>query len=126
MRMYEISITTHFSAAHHLANYDGPCADLHGHNWGVEVFLRGEKLDELGMLVDFSDVKQAVADVLKALDHGDLNAQPAFAANNPTSENIAHHLFNELSTRFTDGEARVHRVTVHETPGNGVSYSEEA
>ena len=78
------------------------------------------------MLVDFSDVKQAVADVLKALDHGDLNAQPAFAESNPTSENIAHHLFNELSTRFADGEARVHRVTVHETPGNGVSYSEEA
>ena len=101
--MYEISITTHFSAAHRLVNYDGPCADLHGHNWGVEVFLRGEKLDELGMLVDFSDVKQAVADVLKALDHGDLNAQPAFAAINPTSENIAHHLFNELSTRFADG-----------------------
>ena len=123
--MYEISIKTHFSAAHHLAGYEGACADLHGHNWGVEVFVRGTTLNELGMLIDFAEVKQTVTGILVSLDHSDLNALPAFENCNPTSENIARYLFRELSTKFTGDKTRVHRVTVHETPGNGVSYSEE-
>ena len=77
--MYEVGVTTHFSAAHRLAGYDGPCAGAHGHNWEVEVFIRGSELDDLGMLVDFRDVKSTLSEILSELDHRDLNTLEAFA-----------------------------------------------
>ena len=120
--MYEVSINTHFSAAHRLIGYDGPCAGPHGHNWGVDVFLRGESLDELGMLVDFRDIKTSVTSALAELDHKDLNTVQAFTDRNPTSESIAEYLLNKLSEEFNSDRCEVHRVTVHETPQTGASY----
>lgn len=120
--MYEISITTHFSAAHRLVGYNGACADLHGHNWEVDVFIRGDSLDELGMLVDFREVKRAVGSALAELDHKDLNEVSIFANKNPTSENIAAYLFDKLSGAFDSDRCEVQRITVHETPQTGASY----
>ncbi len=120
--MYELSISTQFSAAHHLAGYEGVCANPHGHNWEVEVFVRGNKLDEIGMLLDFGDLKTAVVEVLDALDHTDLNELPAFAERNPTSEYIAKHLFEALSARLNRDGCSIHRVAVKESPTSTVSY----
>ena len=83
--MFEVSIKSRFSGAHRLEGYPGKCADLHGHNWDVEVFVRGERLNETGILVDFRRLKETVADTLAGLDHSDLSRHPAFAAKNPTS-----------------------------------------
>ncbi|MEI6809335.1 MAG: 6-carboxytetrahydropterin synthase QueD [bacterium] len=123
--MYEISITTHFSAAHHLVAYDGACADPHGHNWEIIVYLRGTDLDRLGILVDFRKVKNHVKRAIDELDHADLNKLPAFAKVNPTSENIARHLYDKLSTKLNGTSYSVARVTVAETPGNKVTYWNE-
>jgi len=122
--MYEISVKTQFSAGHHLAGYRGSCAKPHGHNWEVQVFIRGEELDKLGMLVDFREVKKAVQEILAELDHTDLNTLPAFAKRNPTSENIARHLYGKLSGKFNAAGRAVSRVMVSETPQTSVSYSE--
>jgi len=120
--MFEISIKTHFSAAHHLAGYDGPCANVHGHNWEITVFVRGRSLDKLGMLVDFGVLKQTVNRILDELDHADLNAIPAFRKINPTSENIAKHLYDSLTNELKTGRRAIARVVVAETPGNSVAY----
>ena len=120
--MYEISINTHFCAAHRLIGYDGPCAGPHGHNWDVEVFVRGESLDELGMLVDFREIKRAVNSALEELDHQDLNTVTVFKDRNPTSEHIAEYLSNKLSAEFNNDRCKLHRITVHETPQTGASY----
>ena len=56
--MYHVSIQTHFSAAHHLRNYNGHCENLHGHNWKVEVTVSSEQLDEAGMALDFTILKK--------------------------------------------------------------------
>ncbi len=122
--MFEISIKTQFSAAHHLDGYRGACEAVHGHNWDVEVFVAGEALNETGILVDFRDVRQAVQAELEALDHTDLNRHAAFATGNPTSENIARFLFLQLSQRLTGERVRVSRVSVNETPGSKASYWE--
>ena len=52
--MYEIKVEAQFSAAHHLLNYEGECEKQHGHNWKVEVFVRGENLDNSNILVEAS------------------------------------------------------------------------
>jgi len=122
--MYEISVKASFSAAHHLRGYAGSCASLHGHNWEVEVFVQGEALNGLGLLLDFRRLKQAVREELEALDHADLNSLEDFQAANPSSENLARYLYRRLSARLADGGRRVARVTVAETPGARASYWE--
>jgi len=113
--MFELSIKTRFSAAHHLKDYHGSCAALHGHNWEVEVFVRGEELDDAGILMDFREMKATVARALADLDHSDLNEHDAFKGRNPTSENIAKFLFDEMSGLLDGGTCCVHRVSVKET-----------
>lgn len=123
--MYEISIKTHFSAAHHLRGYKGACADTHGHNWETIVYIRGRDLDRIGILVDFREVKNCVKKTMDELDHADLNTLPAFSRKNPTSENIARHLFDKISGKLNNRRYAVARVTVAETPDNRVTYSQE-
>lgn len=122
--MYELAITTHFSAAHHLVAYPGACAVLHGHNWKVEVYVQGEELDELGMLIDFGALKKAVGELMGELDHSDLNEHSEFRQKNPTSERIAAFLYRRLSAWASGSHYRISRVTVHETPGSQASYWE--
>ena len=124
--MFEISVKTHFSAAHFLKGYPGVCANLHGHNWEVEVFLRGRKPDSVGMLVDFKQAKTAIQSAVDSLDHRELNRLPMFARQNPSSENLARYLFRALSKRLNSRCVKVHRVWVSESPGTSAVYWETA
>lgn len=123
--VFEVYVKTHFSAAHSLEGYPGDCAHIHGHNWMVEVFVKCEKLDEIGIGIDFKDIKQAVKDVLQGLDHFNLNDLPAFKKVNPTSENIAKFLYQELGRKLNSNGVKVSKVKVSETPGAGALYWEE-
>jgi len=122
--MFEISIKSHFCGAHCLKGYKGPCANLHGHNWEVEIFLRGIKTGRAGMLVDFKDLKKALDTVLVKLDHQDLNALRAFNKKNPTAENIAKYIFDQLFPRFNSPACRLNKVRISETPGTSAYYSQ--
>jgi 6-pyruvoyltetrahydropterin/6-carboxytetrahydropterin synthase len=123
--MYEVYVKTHFSAAHRLCGYPGDCALVHGHNWLVEVFVRSGKLNEIGIAIDFRDIKKAVNEVVGRMDHKDLNELPPFSDDNPTSENIAKYLYHEISGLLNSESVRVARVKVCETPGAGAFYWEE-
>lgn len=120
--MFELSVRSHFSAAHRLVAYDGACAALHGHNWEVEVFVRGEKLNKAGLLIDFKLLKSTVKRVLKEVDHVDLNTTPAFKSISPSSENIARFLYERLVDEIGDATCAVHRVAVYETPTSRAVY----
>ena len=123
--MFELSVQTHFSAAHRLVGYDGACANLHGHNWEVEIFVRGSRLNNLGMLVDFKDIKVAIREVMKEVDHCDLNQLPAFLRENPTSENLARYLHAKLGALLNNPTYQVFKITVCETPATTASYWDE-
>lgn len=123
--VFEVYVKTHFCAAHHLRGYPGDCARVHGHNWIIEVFVRCRELNEIGIAVDFREIKRAVKEVLSGIDHLDLNELPVFRDSNPTSENIARYLYRELSEAINTEEARVSKVKVCETPGAGAFYWEE-
>lgn len=122
--MYEISVRSHFSAAHHLRDYPGDCEKHHGHNWMVEVAVRCSATDSLGMAVDFRVVKKALREVLSDLDHADLNELPYFGDRNPSSENIAVHIFQRLRTYFDADHCRLYSVKVGETIETAVTYRE--
>ena len=119
--MYEIAVEKTIAAAHFLPGYGGKCQRLHGHNYRVQVFLRGEKLNAAGLLVDFSDVKDALNAVLEAFDHYTLNELPEFAEVSPSTENLARVIAEKLS-RYDFGIARLHRVEVQETPNQRATY----
>jgi 6-pyruvoyltetrahydropterin/6-carboxytetrahydropterin synthase len=120
--MYELKIITSFSAAHRLENFYGKCEALHGHNWKVEVFIRGEELDEAGLLLDFGVVKARAREMLEEIDHKYLNELPAFSDRNPSSENLARHLFERLGPALNREGVRVCRVNVWESDTSCASY----
>jgi len=113
-----------FAAAHSLIGYPGDCAKLHGHNWKIEVEVRGNKLNEIGMVIDFKEIKRHAKIVVKELDHTFLNDHPSFKETNPTAENIAVYLFQEIQKRIATPEVTMHSITVWENDRNCVIYSE--
>ncbi len=119
--MYELTVETHFSAAHRLKEYKGKCENLHGHNWKVQVYLKGDKLNKIGMLVDFREIKKRINKIIKKLDHTYLNELEEFAISNPTTENIAKYLFIKLS-KENNNDFRMSKVTVWESEDSSVSY----
>ncbi len=120
--MYYLRVEDDFSSAHQLRGYKGKCENLHGHNWRVLAVLCGEKLDSLGMLMDFGDVKKLLKTLMDRLDHKFLNETAPFDAVNPTSENLARHLFEELDAVLPAG-VRAHEVTVWESEKCAATYS---
>jgi len=121
--MYELKVITQFAAAHQLRNYIGKCESLHGHNWKVEVILKGEKLNNTGLLIDFKEVKEATDRILEELDHSFLNELPQFKDQNPSSENIAAYIFENLSSKLNNNQIKVSKVTAWESDSASASYT---
>ena len=118
--MYEIKTEAYFSAAHHLLNYDGECEHQHGHNWKVEVYVRGESLDQSNILIDFKVLKKELNAVLDTLDHKDINELPEFEGESPSSEMIAGYIYRVLKEKIV----QVSKVSVWETQSSCASYFE--
>ena len=123
--MFDIFVKTHFSAGHHLRDYPGNCEQPHGHNWKIVVTLRATELDRLGMAVDFRVAKNAVKEVIATLDHRDLNDHSNFRETNPSSENIAVYIFENLKKTLTGDHYSPYSVEVRETDSCGVIYRED-
>jgi 6-pyruvoyltetrahydropterin/6-carboxytetrahydropterin synthase len=94
--MYELTIKTHFDAAHSLTGYPGECARLHGHTFKVDVVVVSETLNSIGIVYDFKDLKDAVNKILNRFDHRHMNEIPPFDKTSPTAENLANYLYHEL------------------------------
>lgn len=125
--MYTLQVEGAFEAAHQVNGYPGKCARLHGHNWRIVAQVRGTELDDLGMLVDFKDVKTALKKTLERFDHRFLNELEPFKGGvNPTAENLARILYQEFRSHpIFAGSAYLYAVTVYETPGSCVTYTED-
>jgi len=119
----EVMIEMGFSSAHFLRNYRGKCENLHGHNYRVEVYVRGEHLDEAGMLVDFKDLKSATRRVVDYLDHQNINELPPFDKElNPSAENLAQFFFHEVGNDINNDRVKVYKVRVWETDTCAATY----
>ena len=125
--MYEVCAEAEFAAAHFLADFHGKCENLHGHNYRVKAYVRGQTLDKGGMLMDFGILKGALRDVCKGLDHAHLNevrenGVPVFE-NNPSAERIARFIFVQLEKVLPSlPGVRLYAIDVFETPVNRARY----
>jgi 6-pyruvoyltetrahydropterin/6-carboxytetrahydropterin synthase len=124
--MYEVSVEETFAAGHALRGYRGKCENIHGHNYRVRVVLEGEQLNEVGLLVDFSELKQIMRGVIEKLDHQFLNEVPPFDKLNPSAENMAHYFYKEISRELKGGSranpVRVAEVKIWETDTATATY----
>lgn len=104
-----------FAAAHAIRGHTRGCENLHGHNYRVRVHLASERLDELGMVMDFADLKTMMQEILEPFDHHVINDIPPFDRRNTTAELLSQYVFEEVARRLAgDERVRVARVEVWE------------
>jgi len=121
--MFEVTIEETFAAGHALRNYRGKCENVHGHNYRCQVTLAGEHLDSIGLLVDFVELKRAVHSVLDRMDHQWLNEFPPFDAINPSAENMARYIYDEVHAGLQAKEnVRIASVKLWETDTCSATY----
>ena len=119
--MFEIKKQMYFSAAHHLLNYDGECENQHGHNWLVEVYVKGTELDKSNILVDYKVLKKEMKKVLDLLDHKDINELEYFKDISPSSEMLAKFIYERMKETFPN----ISKVSVWETSTSCATYYED-
>lgn len=121
--MFEVVIRDGFSAAHALRHYHGATEPLHGHNFEVEVAVRGKRLqNKVKYVTDFVTLQRALEAVIKPMDHVNLNDYPPFRRENPSAENLALYIARELRKRWRQRGARLASVTVWETARTAARY----
>ncbi|HEX7317861.1 MAG TPA: 6-carboxytetrahydropterin synthase QueD [Pyrinomonadaceae bacterium] len=120
---FEVMIERNFSSAHQLRGYKGKCENLHGHNYRVEIYARGNELDNIGLLVDFGELKEAADEVVAYLDHRNINELPPFDEElNPSAENLARYILERVASRVGDERVRIYKVRCFETPTSVATY----
>ncbi|MDR3203275.1 MAG: 6-carboxytetrahydropterin synthase QueD [Deltaproteobacteria bacterium] len=123
--MYELKVTNRFAAAHNLRDFYGKCENLHGHNWFVEVVARAEELEKNGLAMDFGEIKKFLNQTLDRIDHQYLNEIDEFKVLNPSSENIAKFIFDNLAPvllKASSGRVRLRSVSAWESENACATY----
>jgi len=121
--MFEVTIEETFAAGHALRNYHGKCENVHGHNYRCQVTVEGAELDSVGLLVDFVELKKTVHGVIDRLDHQWLNEFPPFDVLNPSAENIAKFIYDEVHAGLKAKEGvRLGAVKIWETDTASAIY----
>jgi len=121
--MFELRVVTRFAAAHRLTMVGTKCENLHGHNWKIEVYVKGKSIDAAGVLVDFGVIKRHVRALMETLDHKFLNELDFFQEGTPpSSENIAKYLADSLASRLDLPGISVSRVTAWESDDASATY----
>lgn len=121
--MFEVMIERNFSSAHQLRGYKGKCENLHGHNYKIEIYARGRELDNIGLLVDFGELKTAADEVVQYLDHRNINELPPFDVElNPSAENLARYILERVASRVGDERVQIYKVRCFETPTSIATY----
>lgn len=129
--LWRLTVREEFAAAHALRNYQGKCENPHGHNFGVELCVEGEHLaPDTGLLLDFAVLKTMLRAALSRLDHRMLNETPPFDLLNPSSENLARHIYQDVAAQLAESpdpqaaQVRLASVSVSERSSQSATYLE--
>ena len=117
--MFEVTVEQTFAAGHALREYKGKCENVHGHNYRVQVTVEGERLNRIGLLVDFVELKRVVREIIGYLDHQFINDLEPFTVINPSAENMAKFFYDEVTRRMdlvgAETPARISQLKIWET-----------
>jgi len=113
--MFILKVKDSFSAAHKLVEYKGECSEIHGHNWEIEVSIECHKTGDIGLTIDFKEIKENFHKIISEFDHTYLNGLSYFTDKNPTSENIAKVIYQLSTNAFSDYDAQVKEIAVKES-----------
>ena len=122
--MFKLIVKKEFSSAHILNGHPGNCKRMHGHNWLVEAEVEGDNTNEIGMVIDFKDIKNNLKEIISNLDHQFLNDLEPFINENPTAENISKYIYKELSNNINTDNIKVSKIKLWETNSSAVTYTE--
>ena len=122
--MFKLIVKKEFSSAHILHGHPGNCKRMHGHNWLVEAEVQGDNTNEIGMVIDFKDIKNKLKEIISNLDHQFLNDLEPFINENPTAENISKYIYKELSNNINTDNIKVSKIKLWETSNSAVTYTE--
>jgi 6-pyruvoyltetrahydropterin/6-carboxytetrahydropterin synthase len=122
--MFQVSVEETFSAGHALRGYHGKCENPHGHNYRVRVTLEGAQLDSIGLLCDFTELKQVMRGIIASLDHQFMNDLEMFRTVNPSAENMAKYFYDEITRQLKSlpPGARVTDTIIWETDTTRAQY----
>jgi 6-pyruvoyltetrahydropterin/6-carboxytetrahydropterin synthase len=122
--MFRLVVKKEFSSAHILHGHPGDCKRMHGHNWLVEAEVESNNINEIGMVIDFKDIKNNLKTIISKLDHQFLNDLEPFINDNPTAENISKYIYKELSKKINTDNIKVSEIKLWETNNSAVTYTE--
>jgi len=116
---FDITILRHFAAAHQLVLYDGSVEKHHRHEWRVKVTVGADQVDSIGIVMDFHKLERLLDPIVQSFSNRRLNDHPAFAAQNPSAENVAIYIAQSL---ILPPGVQLRSVEVWETPTNSAVY----
>lgn len=122
--MFLLNVKASYDSAHFLRNYKGRCENLHGHHYVVEAGLAFDDVGEGGMAFDFTDAKRHLRAIANELDHQNINDLEPFTTLEPSAENQARWIFQQMQARLgTEMAEHMVYVRVWETPNQWAQYS---
>ena len=124
MSTYTLKVQVEISAAHSLRGYVGDCARVHGHNWKILAEIKTKQLNDIGIGIDFKELKKAMKEISDILDHQYINEIPPFDKINPTAENISKWFYDMLSEQINDDIVKLSSITIYETDRSSVKYGD--
>jgi 6-pyruvoyltetrahydropterin/6-carboxytetrahydropterin synthase len=122
--MFLLNVKASYDSAHFLRNYKGRCENLHGHHYVVEAGMAFDDVGEGGMAFDFTDAKRHLRAIAGELDHQNINDLEPFTTLEPSAENQARWIFQQMQARLGAEMAdNLVYVRVWETPNQWAQYS---
>ncbi len=124
--MFEVTVEYTFASGHALRGYKGKCENVHGHNYKLQVTVEGERLNSIGLLMDFVELRAAIRSLAERLDHRFLNDLAPFDRINPSAENLALYFGQELEGKIAAQGLRLQAVKVWESDTTSATYRPDA
>lgn len=120
--MFTVSVKTNFWASHQLALPDGPKEPRHQHNWAVTADVSSEKLNSIGLVMDFSQLKAMLDNIVAEFDNSPLDEIDYFRQNNSSAESIARYIYEKLESSLPDG-VKLENIRIVEEPGCSANFT---
>lgn len=121
--MFTISVEAHFRASHRLILPDGSKETSHHHDWHVNAEVGSEKLNHVGLVMNFHKLKELLDYAVAELNNTTLEKTSYFQKNNPTAENVAKYIYDKLEQKLPEG-VKLRNIEVVEAPGCKAKFGE--